>query len=210
MRPTIEFMRENFKVFNKEYFNNELRTPKFEVTKTKRIMGQFCYNWGDYIIRLSAYYDRTEFHLKNTLIHEMIHQYIRQKGLKDTRPHHGKVFFSIADRINAAGGWEIKRCSTDNELVSTKTDKTYYLMVMKLVKENKYFLISVQGDKIGYFDNYLSTYRDYFSGVFFFTSTDNKYDRMNVCRRRIRGCYITEEEYNRLKTVHTTFLKEIA
>ena len=200
MKPTIHFISENFKKFNAEYFNNELRTPHFEITKTKRVMGQFSWRYGIYTIRISAYYDREEYHLLSTLIHEMIHQYIRQNGIVDTRPHHGAVFYGIADRINKQGGWNIARCSTDNELSPTRTDKVYHLAAFRLPKEdNKCFIISMSERKVEYFRYYFADYKEYFKDVIMFTSTDSKYDRMNVCRTRIRGQYITEEEYLTIK-----------
>lgn len=198
MKPTIQFIADNFKKFNEEYFDGGLITPTFELMRSKSVFGQFCHNWGAYKIRISTYYDREEKNILNTLIHEMIHQYIRQNNIRDTRPHHGKVFFSIADRINRQGGWHISRCSNDGELQPTviPTGKTYYLAAFKLNMEGRYFLININKDYVDYYKNVFDMNLKQFSCVVFFTSTDPKYDTMRKCRRKFTGKYISKDEYD--------------
>lgn len=201
MIPTIEYLQKKFHEFNALYFDGELITPKFELFKSKRTWGQFCWSFGEYKIRISIYYDRTEENICNTLIHEMIHEYIRQNNIKDTRPHHGRVFFSIADRINKEGGWHIKRCSSDNEysvneeLVAKKN--TYYLSTFYVPSKNAYYVISMNKNYIAYFKQIFKLNPTFFLKVKFFTSNDtNKWGNMSVCRKIIRGNIITEMEYN--------------
>ena len=104
MELTIDFIADNFQMINELYFNNELETPRFEITHVKSYLGQYHWQYDmfgefmDSVIRISDMFDRTEEDIINTIAHETIHLYIRQHHIKDTRPHHGKVFYSIAAR----------------------------------------------------------------------------------------------------------------
>lgn len=197
MKPTIEFIQSNFHKYNYLYFEGCLTTPRFELMRSKTIFGQFCYTWPIYKIRISTYYDREEKNILNTLIHEMIHMYIAQNKIRDNRPH-GRMFQSIANRINREGGWHISRCSNDGaELQPTEvpTNKTYYLAAFKLRTEGKYFLISMNKDYTDYYKKTFEMNTAYFGGVVMFTSNDPKYEAMKRCRRRVTGHYISKEEY---------------
>lgn len=204
MTPTIDFLKANFDKYNKLYFNGDLITPSFELFKSKRVWGQFSWGCG-YKIRISTYYDRDEKNILNTLIHEMIHQYIKQNNIIDTRPHHGKVFHSIAARINK-DGWNIKTCSSDNSCsFNSNGNVTYYLAAFYLKDEDKYFIIRISKDKISYFKRQFSFNKLHFTDVLFFTSKDSKFDRYNTCRSRIRGYYITKEEFENYKETADIF-----
>jgi len=143
MIATIEFAQKWFPIYNKEYFDGELPTPKFELIKKKRVLGEYqhCNKldiFGNLLsqgifadgtsanaIRLSVYYDRTERDLQQTLIHEMIHFYIDFKGIEDNGSH-GKEWTFLAERINKQGGWSISRltstkdCSVNPNMLTSK------------------------------------------------------------------------------------------
>ena len=128
MELTIKMIADNFKVINKLYFNNGLITPRFEITHVKSYLGQYHWRYAydgsfiDSVIRISDMFDRSESDICNTIAHECIHLYIRQNHIKDTRPHHGKVFNRIADRLNREGGFHIAR--TDSVEGCGLRDKT--------------------------------------------------------------------------------------
>ena len=206
MKPTIEYLRENFDKFNVMYFNGTLKTPAFELFKSKRIFGQCAWetSWWvtSYKIRISTYYDREEKNVLNTLIHEMIHLYIRQNNIKDTRAHHGRVFHSIANRINAEGGWHIDTHSNDRDCGVSDEVKadTYYLAAFYLVKERRYFCIAMNKKYLSAFRRKFELHQRLFSDVFFFRTTDSKFAHYRKCRDRIGGFYITKEEYDTYKS----------
>lgn len=117
---TIPVIRNWWKEFNAEYFNGELEMPdKFEITQSTRVLGQFRakYIGWDYetLIRISNYYDRDENGFKETLLHEMVHQWQYH--------HHYPIdhktnFKRKANEINRKGGWDISRTTTVDEGVA--------------------------------------------------------------------------------------------
>ena len=98
MALTLDFIKEQFNVINRKYFNNGLLTPRFEITHVKSYLGQYHWHYSydsrifiDSVIRISDMFDRSDADIINTVAHEMIHLYIRQNKIRDTRPHHGKT-----------------------------------------------------------------------------------------------------------------------
>lgn len=210
---TIQFLKENFNIINELYFDNKLETPQFEITHVKSYLGQYHwkyrYEWDENtweyrnklyvsVIRISDMFDRTDEDIVNTLAHEMIHLYIRQNEIRDTRPHHGRVFYSVADRLNREGGFHIAR--TDSVVGCGLRDKTkkntYYVGCYKNM-DGKYFSFVMNEKYITYyevrFDNYPSYYKDAF---IFVTDDDKTFAHYCKCRGSIRGWYIDEETFN--------------
>lgn len=211
---TLDFIARKFKEFNTEYFEGKLQTPTFEITHVKSYLGQYHYKYGsnylwdghrvlkESVIRISNRYDRSETDYSNTIIHEMIHLYIRQNNIKDTRPHHGRVFNSIADRINRQGGWHIAR--TDSIDGCGLTDKSssneYYVACFLSGSSGKYFKFCINKKYIEYYKNKFENYPKHCKNPFVFVSTDDKkYAHYPACYRSARGCFISKEEYDTLK-----------
>lgn len=131
MKPTVEWMKDNFSQFNKKYFNNLLPEPKFSTSCPTG-------NWGYYDVRgkydkasrkmlkldgpgticLTSAYSRNEHDVQETLLHEMIHEYIYQVMKLYPKNQHGELFNNIANRINKQGGYNI---SEKTEVKSTDT-----------------------------------------------------------------------------------------
>lgn len=209
MELTIDFIADNFQNINKLYFNNELLTPRFEITHVKSYLGQYHWKYShdsrvflDSVIRISDMFDRTEEDVINTIAHEIIHLYIRQNKIKDTRPHHGRVFYSIADRLNREGGFHIARTdSIDGCGLRDKTKKeTYYIACYNMRGSGKYFQFAIDKNYLEYYFNWFKTYPSHFRDVFVFTSTDDKkYAHFVKCRKSVRGYYIGFEEFNNLR-----------
>jgi hypothetical protein len=205
---TIDFISENFHKFNKEYFNDELQTPSFEITRVKSYLGQYHWKYsfdGDLmenVIRISNMFDRSETDYQNTIIHEMIHLYIRQNHIKDTRRHHGRVFNSIADRINRQGGWHIAR--TDSIAGCGLTDKSkvneYYIACFLSGSTGQYFRFRINEKYLQYYKDRFDEYPTHYKNLFIYVSTDDKkYAHYSACYKSVRGYYISKEEYDTLR-----------
>lgn len=196
---TIAFIESSFAKFNHMYFNNSLRTPKFEIMHTKSLLGQFCFRYDDYKIRISNYYARSEQDYNNTIIHEMIHQYIRQNKIRDTRPHHGRVFNEWADKINRLGGWHIARTDSVEGLgLANNADKKTY-NVMAFQSPKGYFLCVLNKKYISDYRLRIQKNSSWYTNHIIFTSTDDKkFANFSACRSSVRGRFITKEEFDNL------------
>ena len=112
---TIEEIKNVFNEYNAKAFDNELPMPRFELMSTKSLLGQLKRNrvLGEmcYTIRISTYYDRAFEGFRNTIVHEMLHYYIRFKGIKDTSSH-GRIWKTRAAELNRNfPELQIQRCS---------------------------------------------------------------------------------------------------
>ena len=213
MELTIDFIADNFQMINELYFNNELETPRFEITHVKSYLGQYHWKYDmfgefmDSVIRISDMFDRTEKYIINTIAHETIHLYIRQNHIKDTRPHHGKVFYSIADRLNREGGFHIARTdSIDGCGLRDKSKKeTYHVACYKMGRNGRYFSFVFNQNYLEYYQHLFDHNPQRYQNVFMFTSTDDKkYAHYPKCRTSIRGYYIDFDEFNKLRETENT------
>ena len=106
MKVTTQWLNETFDHHNQTYFiplfNTELQRPKFIIRSLKRWGGYFDTKNGQPIIAMSNFREYTEVGNSDTLLHEMIHEYIWQKGIKDNKVH-GKEFMRILNTLKAHG-----------------------------------------------------------------------------------------------------------
>lgn len=111
MELTIKYLTDKFEVYNMLYFNNLLPIPKFKITSARHTLGQYKYNGlalYSHTICVTDYYNRpTEKDYDQTLIHEMIHYFIKYMKIEDTSSH-GRIFKQQCKRINK-DGWDLAR-----------------------------------------------------------------------------------------------------
>lgn len=117
MELTENILKEKFNEFNKLYFNNELKKCKLYIYNTKYELGMFLprtYN-SQPIIKIAKkpivikQNEWTEELLKDTLVHEMIHYYVRDI-LKDNSiiSKHGLKFRKINNNIYKKYGYKVE------------------------------------------------------------------------------------------------------
>ena len=128
MKPSYKWMAQNFSIFNAKYFNNKLKTPKFDPFYSKsgqlgfytpegRLTGGIRKKpvvTGPGTIHISKQYDRSEKDLQETLLHEMIHQYVLTVEGVYEEGGHSRNFKTIAKRINQ-DGWDISETGVVNK-----------------------------------------------------------------------------------------------
>lgn len=190
MIPTIPYLEKKFNLYNAKYFNNKLRKPQFAISNSRNSLG-VCITHREYgipvqyTIKVTKYYDRTEHEVDETLIHEMIHLYIRQFGIIDSSTH-GYRFMSEAERINE-DGWNIKRLThIENKQEKITQDKTYYIFIYKCKPTTRNTQFIFRSSKSTVID-----YEVYFEdrGIEYklYETQDKLFDSFTSCRRKILG-----------------------
>ena len=191
MQPTIDFMRSKFCEFNAIYFNNQLKVPFFEISHTKKSLGDLITIGDEYTIRLTDYYVQTKKNYEETLLHEMIHLYQRQ--ILNTSGH-GDSFIEKAYEINSKGKYNVE-IKTDVSVFKTK--KEHYVAVYQTY-DNKYFLFGISPKNIYKWLNCLETCSQAIR-YFYFKSSDEQFAGLPACRSICRGYYISESEAKELR-----------
>lgn len=119
MRPTVTYIEQRFREFNREIFRDELPDLPIKLSNAQRFLGKLCYKkqrsllglfgkpkYTDFVLWINTKYDLDEREVEDTIIHEMIHYYIAYKGIEDTSTH-GRVFRTIMKEINQKFGRHI-------------------------------------------------------------------------------------------------------
>lgn len=109
MELTEEWIAYYFYIFNREYFGNELPTPRFLIIQSNKVRGQCtAKHWRsgcpDFYIKLNNRFEQTEYQYQCTLLHEMIHLYFQSRG--EWNVGHGEKFREVAIRFRNIG-WNI-------------------------------------------------------------------------------------------------------
>ena len=109
MRATLEFVQDRFDEFNRLCFEGKLPQVPMRISNARTYLGVCRYRkrrrlFGGYemygfSISISARFDLPEAEIEDTIIHEMIHYYIWQNGIKDTSAH-GQEFRRIMEEKN--------------------------------------------------------------------------------------------------------------
>jgi len=106
MNITKRILEEKFKEYNSLYFNNKLTKPKFFFLNDKRNYGRILLGSKNGKIPTEIWISKmlnvNEEILKDTLIHEMIHQYVYERlyGLKYQLITHGIKFRYVCWKLN--------------------------------------------------------------------------------------------------------------
>jgi len=114
MIVTIDDIAYYFNYCNREFFNNELPVPGFEVLHSYRYCAYFHADraWNDEdisnpIIYISDYWNYSKKLVINLMCHEMIHYYLALNHI-DMKGTHGKEFKKMARKLNKQHKLHIK------------------------------------------------------------------------------------------------------
>lgn len=126
--PTYNWCTNEFKRINKLIFHDKLEIPIFKLINVKSFFGEFTgYHNKTNIIRLSIKYNRTEFEYINTLVHEMLHQWIFESGTKDNSSH-GLYFKKYMKQINEIFGFKLKIITSSNFKLEQPIQNNYIIV----------------------------------------------------------------------------------
>ena len=113
MRPTADYIQRRFDEFNRLCFGGKLPPLPIRLSNARTFVGQLAYKrrrtWTgaiehyDYVLKISTRVDLPEQEVEDTIIHEMIHYYIKVNKLKDSSAH-GPLFRKIMNDINMRYG----------------------------------------------------------------------------------------------------------
>lgn len=154
MKPTLEYIKEQFATFNRAYFGGKLPEPAFALSHARTVLGQFsCHRSRSWLthrrklagctIKISTYYDMPERECQNVLLHEMIHYYIAYNGISDTLAH-GPAFRTLMERLNSCHGWGIKVRTDTRRWAAAGEQKQQSRLVLALtMADGKRFLTVV-------------------------------------------------------------------
>jgi hypothetical protein len=205
---TIKEITEQFDIWNEKAFNGELPTPQFELMQTKRMLGQFCPRkvMGQYTykIRISVFYDRPFEYYVDTIVHEMLHYYIKYKGIKDTSSH-GRVWKSMAANLSYKFGLTITRTNPAGggvtDAVKEKRGGKQEYVVLTEMRYGKYGAAVVPPAKVSYFKNSFASWNAV-SSYRVVKAPWNETYRLRHIKTKTGIGYITKEQYDGLMKHH--------
>ena len=198
---TIERLRSIFAALNDTFFSSTLPEPRFLLTRSRTILGQFrCTHTlfpkgtKDHTIKVSTYYEMSEEQLRDIVAHEMIHYHIALNGLKDTSPH-GRIFRREMARLNAAGLNISIRTDTRRWTVAGRSHKHERLVMALTTRDGKYMLTVANPKYAQMMSRRARNCRDVVTWQWFFTD-DDRFACFSVVRS-LRGRFVTRDEFER-------------
>lgn len=145
MKADLKFVKEKFEEFNQLCFGGQLPPIRIRISSARTFMGKFTWRrvragmkvTEEYTLVISNNADRPASEIEDTVIHEMIHYYIRYKRLKDTSAH-GELFCRMMNEINTRHGRniQVRHHASESELKSD-TRRRPHLICHAVFKSGK-------------------------------------------------------------------------
>ncbi len=141
----------------------------------------------DHIIIYQNHCDLSYKDIDNTLVHEMIHQYIIQNDL-DTRPH-GKIFKAFMKRINEAFRDELNITVTAPYRNVRGPGLSMHKLVLIRKENNVCYCCKINPNKVETFKRELdkNQVKWHIQDYLFCESMDKYFDSFSTCRERLHG-----------------------
>ena len=146
MIATIPYVERKFEEYNRQMFAGQLPKLPIELSDAKTFLGKCVYRKRrlrngsvenyDFRLRINTRIDLTEAEVEDTIIHEMIHYFIRWKQMEDTSSH-GQIFQHMMNSINEKYGRHISiRHIGTEEQNEQAIDKRQHWHVVAVVRFN--------------------------------------------------------------------------
>lgn len=165
-------------------FHRKFITAKTRLRMADGVNGRYY----DRIILYRKSPDMSEREIDDTLVHEMIHQYIIQNGIHDTSAH-GRTFKDYMQRVNKAFAgdlnitvrgkvsvWEGHGSKTHQLIVVSMYDGTCYCCRIMPAKLPQFLKLVRKNKKGGEFKDYMHCESD-----------DMYFNSIRACRTRLHG-----------------------
>lgn len=194
MKYNEQYFNNQFDLLNEQYFDGGLEKAKIGLVYNKSILGTHQYKNGVHYICMSLYFIRTEKAYLTTLLHEMVHQYIKQNKIKDTSIH-GREFKRIAARLQKHG-WNIKvynKGSEDLGIIGMYKPVDFVIATFTL-PNGKRWVCRIAPSRVQYYINWFEMYPDYFKNPSIFKTQDVRFVHYPCCRKGTRGNQISIKE----------------
>ena len=143
--------------------------------------------------------------LDSLLVHEMIHQYIVQTGIKDSSTH-GRIFKDFMKKINSRFPEELEiRVSDRNPKLPQKGTgiKTHSLLLLSF-QEGFQYLCVINPSKLAYFEKKLKNRKNFpqLKSYSIAESNDIYFNHFSRCTRSLHGLKKNKEEMERFCSEH--------
>lgn len=145
-------LQQKFNEYNKLFFDGKIKIPVSLSwsSSMRRKLGVVKYNRGpnglqNVQIILSSFFDMDEQMFKDTLVHEMIHCFLLQKGIYVA---HGEEFLRKADEINKKFGTNIDVVNEEPEIKINKNVTNKIENIILLKRKNGELIIAVLANKV--------------------------------------------------------------
>jgi len=206
MDITTDILAIYFDKFNKAYFDGKLPVPRFAVTNSRTILGQFICTrerrkilrpsvCTGFTIKVSRYYDITERDYHNILLHEMIHYHIAYHGMRDTSPH-GVLFKRMMNTLNSHG-WHITvSTNTRQWAVAEANRKAQYNVLTLTATDGRQFVSVVNPSYIAHVDSIAAQSPMIKSRQWYVSAND--YFASFPLTRSLRGRRVSRSEMERI------------
>lgn len=133
--------------------------------------------------------------IDDTLVHEMIHQYIAQAGLKDTTAH-GPVFRNFMDRINNSFKGELTISISTKRIPETGTGRRLHPLLLLQMAGGYYLCCRLSPTNAPRIIKEVLTSGSALSIVkaTLYSSADKYFDSVTACRTRLHGIKLSSSQ----------------
>lgn len=175
--------------------------------RTRRRSG-FRIKTEDYIIIYLQHHPLSPREIDNTLVHEMIHQYIAQNSMRDSGPH-GSLFKSFMNRINNSFPDELSISVRGKLKQEQGPGETLHHLIFLNLADGSWIVCRVAHARLAYFINMIR--RDgaamRIASFCLATSFDRYFDSFKACRTRLGGKRLSGDEMTTLwRECHVSFI----
>lgn len=149
---------------------------------------------NDSIIIYQCYPDLSFGEIDDTLVHEMIHQFITQNNLSDTRIH-GRLFQDFMNCINESFPNELK-ISISGIFKELKGPGSKLHKLIIVCKNNNCFICKIMPSKLEYFTELLKNmkYTCKITDYILCESNDMYFEMQTSCRKNLHGIKLSMDE----------------